>query len=230
MPSCESCSSGSCATCSNGRNRDLPPGMLEAYKLNTSRSDGYLVWIEIEHTEKGPKVSKASKEILSRIREVNDGSRVWGVAFGHIELKPLYPEIFSYGVETLYEVHDRRLVSFQPEAYADCLAQIIIRTEAAMVLLPASPRGRELAPRTAARLEAGLEANIKAFGADGRDLVIVKEEDGKRLRVTYSQYPQMATVVPGSLSLGKPEEGRTGTVIYWQYAGEDFKQIVEEDE
>ena len=226
MSGCESCSSGSCSSCSNGRVRDLPPGMLQAYKLNSPRSDGFLVWIEVEHRPEGPRIARVSEEILSRIREVNEGSRVWGVIFGHSELRPLRRELFSYGIETLYEVHDKRLVGFEPEAYADCLAKIIIRTEAAAVLMGATRRGKELAPRTAARLEAGMEANCAGFGADGRDLDIEVGVQGRRCRAEYAHYPQFATVVPGALPLGKPDTGRTGTVIYWQYEGDDLKDIV----
>ena len=45
---CDSCSSGSCSTKPND---GLPPGMLQKYRLNIDRSDGFLVWIE---TERGP--------------------------------------------------------------------------------------------------------------------------------------------------------------------------------
>ena len=164
---CDSCSSGSCSTKPND---GLPPGMLQKYRLNIDRSDGFLVWIE---TERGPDgsicVCDHCKELLGKIREMDQGrSRVWGVIFGHLELKPLYGELYSYGVETLYEVHDKALSTFHPEAYADNLAQIIIRTEPAVVLFGATPRGRELAPRVAARLETGLTADCTELSLDDR--------------------------------------------------------------
>ena len=121
MMGCDSCSSGSCSTKPND---GLPPGMLQKYRLNIDRSDGFLVWIE---TERGPdgsiRVCDHCKELLGKIREMDQGrSRVWGAIFGHLELKPLYGELYSYGVETLYEVHDKALSTFHPEAYADNLA------------------------------------------------------------------------------------------------------------
>ncbi len=129
---CDSCSSGSCSTGSCGSEKNgLPPGMLEAYKLSADRSDGYLVWIEIVRGEEGPRISEGTRRVLAKVREINDGSRVWGIVFGHIELKPLYGEIYGLGVETLYEVHHRELIEFHPEAYASCIAAVTVRTEPA---------------------------------------------------------------------------------------------------
>ena len=62
---CDSCSSGSCSTKPND---GLPPGMLQKYRLNIDRSDGFLVWIE---TERGPdgsiRVCDHCKELLGKI-------------------------------------------------------------------------------------------------------------------------------------------------------------------
>ncbi|MDD2626450.1 MAG: electron transfer flavoprotein subunit alpha/FixB family protein [Candidatus Methanomethylophilus sp.] len=202
--------------------------MLERYKLNQSRADGTLVWLEIEHTPDGtPCLADVSKEILGRVRQL-DNSRVFGVIFGHIELKPLYPEIFSYGVETLYEVHERRMVRFQPEAYAEALAQIAVRIEPAAILMGATPRGRELAPRTAALLDTGLTADCTGLQVKDRDLLMTRPAFGGNLLATIqcTTYPQMATVRPGTFPLPAPEPGREGTVIYWQYCGQAWKDIV----
>ena len=224
---CESCSSGSCST----NNKDgLPPGMLQKYKLNIDRSDGFLVWIEVEHDPEGrPRMCDYCKELLGKIREMDGGrSRIWGVIFGHLELKPLYPEIYSYGVETLYEVHDRRLSVYQPEAYAENIAQIVIRTEPAAILFGATPRGRELAPRVAALLDAGLTADCTGLELNDRDLLMTRPAFGGNVMATIrcTTFPQIATVRPGTFPVPVPDTGRKGTVIYWQNASENFKEIL----
>lgn len=225
MTDCGSCSGGSC---SEGPGKGLPPGMLEKYKLNTDRSDGFLVWVEIDRSGECARISDVTKEILSEVRSLNDGSRVWGVVFGHSELKPLYGEIHAYGVETLYEVHDRRLSEFHPEAYAEALAQIIIRTEPAAVLMGATPRGRELAPRTAALLDAGLTADCTGLSLRGRTLLMTRPAFGGNLLATIecTSFPQMATVRPGVFRNTGPSAGTEGTVIYWHFGGCGLKDIV----
>ena len=224
---CDSCSSGSCST----NNKDgLPPGMLQKYKLNIDRSDGFLVWIETETDPDGNlRMCDYCKELLGKIREMDAGrSRVWGVIFGHLELKPLYPEIYSYGVETLYEVHDKRLSVYQPEAYAENIAQIVIRTEPAVILFGATPRGRELAPRVAALLDAGLTADCTGLELNDRELLMTRPAFGGNVMATIrcTTFPQIATVRPGTFAVPAPDTARRGTVIYWQNASETFKDIL----
>ena len=227
---CDSCSSGSCST----NNKDgLPPGMLQKYKLNIDRSDGFLVWIEIETDAEGnPRMCDYCKELLGKIKEMDGGkSRIWGVVFGHLELKPLYPEIYSYGVETLYEVHDKRLSTYQPEAYAENIAQIVIRTEPAIILFGATPRGREVAPRVAALLDAGLTADCTGLELNDRDLLMTRPAFGGNVMATIrcTTFPQIATVRPGTFPIPVPDTDRRGTVIYWQNASETFKEILKSE-
>ncbi len=203
--------------------------MLQAYKLNTNRSDGFLVWIEIEKDADGVHISDCSKEILGKVRSMDAGrSRVWGVVFGHLELKPHYSEIFALGVETLYEVHDRKLIDFHPEAYADNIAQIVIRTEPASVLFGATPRGKELAPRVAAKLQTGLTADCTDLSLEDRTLYMTRPAFGGNLLATIrcTTFPQMATVRPGTFPLPEPTRDTRGTVIYWQNACGVLKDIV----
>ncbi len=224
---CESCSSGSC---SNNDKSGLPPGMLQKYKLSIDRSDGFLVWLEVERGPDGePRICQHCKELLGKIREMDGGnSRVWGVIFGHLELKPLYKEIYSYGVETLYEVHDKALSTFHPEAYADNIAQIVVRTEPAVILFGATPRGRELAPRVAALLDAGLTADCTGLELQDRDLFMTRPAFGGNVMATIrcTTFPQIATVRPGTFPVPEPDTSRRGTVIYWQSTSCDLKDII----
>lgn len=222
---CDSCASGSC---SPDKKDGLPPGMLEQYKLSQSRADGSLVWLEVQRDAAGrPRLADVSREILGQVKAMDD-SRVYGVIFGHTELKPLYGEIFGLGVETLYEVHDRRLIPFQPEAYAEAIAQIAQRTEPAAILLGATPRGRELGPRVAALLDTGLTADCTGLAVEGRTLRMTRPAFGGNLLATIecTSFPQMATVRPGTFPLPAPQPDAEGTVIYWQYCGSSFKDIV----
>lgn len=227
---CDSCSSGSCSA----NNKDgLPPGMLQKYKLNIDRSDGFLVWIETETDADGRlRICDYCKELLGKIRSMDGGrSRIWGIVFGYLELKPLYPEIYSYGVETLYEVHDRELSVYHPEAYAENIAQVVIRTEPAVILFGATSRGRELAPRVAALLDAGLTADCTELELNDRELLMTRPAFGGNVMATIrcTTFPQIATVRPGTFPIPVPDAGRKGTVIYWQNSSDGFKEILKSE-
>ncbi|AGI47909.1 Electron transfer flavoprotein, alpha subunit [Thermoplasmatales archaeon BRNA1] len=205
---CDSCSAdGSCSNCKGS----LPPGMLERYKLSVDRSDGYLVWIEIER-DGPPRVSDSTKEVLSRIMEVNDCSRVWGVVFGHTELKALYHEIYSYGVETLYAVHGTQYIGYDPDVYSLAISQIIVRTEPAMVLFGGTEKGSELACRVSCILNAESATDCTSVEVNDRNMT-VRDAVGE---YSFGSFPQIASVKPGTYRIGEPKKDDRGTVIYWQ--------------
>lgn len=226
------CSGGSCSSCSSGDQNDpdrLPPGMLKAYDLNQSTADGVLVWLETENSPEGPRLADVSAEILATAKAMNDG-RLFAVMFGGTEVKPLYPEIFGYGVDTLYHVRDARLDVYTPEAYASCIAEIAERIVPAVILMGATLRGRELAPRLAALLGTGLTADCTSLSMDGRRLVMTRPAFGGNLMadIECPHFPQMATVRPGAFPTPERREG-SGTAIYWQYTGDVPKEVVSEE-
>ncbi len=220
-----SCSSGSCSTgsCSSDPNR-LPPGMLKKYDLNESTADGILVWAE---TEDG-RLSRCGAEMIAESSKLTDG-RVFVTLFGGPELKSLYPEIFGYGTDTIYHVRGKGIEKYTPEAYAEALAQVAERVNPATILIGASTRGRETAPRLAAMLGSGLTADCTGIAADGRRVVVTRPAFGGVLTADIEciGFPQMATIRQGVFPAPVKKEGK-GTAIYWQYNGDQKKEVLSE--
>jgi len=88
--------------------------------------------------------------------------------------------------------------SFQPAAFASDLAPLL--TDESIVVLPASPDGRDLAPRLAAVLRRPLHAGATAVSADRVDLVRNGGRDLHRIvpakRFIATMQPGMRGVVP----------------------------------
>lgn len=226
------CSGGSCSSCSSCGSDDpdrLPPGMLSVYNLNQSTADGILVWIETEGEGDGIRMADVSEELLGAARSLSDG-RVFGVVFGGTEVKTLYPRIFGCGVDTLYHVREKELETYRPEEYASCIVSLIKRIEPATVLIGATSRGRELAPRIASELGTGLTADCTGLRADGRRIIMTRPAFGGNLiaDIECLRFPQMATVRQGTFPKPAPGEG-TGTAIYWQFKGGMGKEILSEE-
>jgi electron transfer flavoprotein alpha subunit len=225
MSDCGSCSNGSCSA--NKGDGDLPPGMLQQYNLNQSTAEGNVVWIETIKDDLGIKIADISLELIGKIRRMSD-SRVFGIIIGDNDVKSLYDEIFSYGVDTLYHVKDKYLVTYHPEAYSDAIADVANRINPAMILIGGTTRGREVAPRVAAILSTGLTADCTELEMDGRKLLMTRPAFGGNIIATIScdTFPQMATVRPGIFSIPEPEIGRKGTVIYRQASCKCLKDII----
>lgn len=231
MSGCESCAaSGSCSgsSCSGGScggEKKLPPGMLERYDANVSTADGILVFIETVRSGDGISVHPASAQLIGKASKLESG-RIYGVIFGDNELKPLYSEIYSMGVNSLYHVKDGRLARFHPEAYSEAVTSVCERVIPASVLIGSTKRGSEIAPRIAASMGAGFVANCDDLALDGRRIVGIKNTDGKTTRSESNVFPLVATVKENTFPDPKPSEGGKGTVFYWKYGGDNFKEFL----
>lgn len=226
------CSGGSCSSCSSCGSDDpdrLPPGMLAVYNLNQSTADGILVWVETVGEGDSVGMADVSAELIGAARSLSDG-RVFAVVFGGTEVKALYPRLFGYGVDTLYHVRERELETYRPEDYASCIVSLIKRIEPATVLIGATSRGRELAPRIASELGTGLTADCTGLRADGRRIVMTRPAFGGNLMADIEcvKFPQMATVRPGTFPMPADKDG-SGTTIYWQFKGGLGKEILSEE-
>ena len=83
--------------------------------------------------------------------------------------------------------------AFQPAAFANDLAQLL--ADESIVVLPASPDGRDLAPRLAASLSRPLLAGATAVNADRVDLV---RNGGRDLHQVVPEARFVATLQPGA--------------------------------
>lgn len=226
------CSGGSCSSCSSCGTDDpdrLPPGMLSVYNLNQSTADGVLVWVELERDGDSVRIADVSAELVGAARRLSDG-RVFVAVFGGPEVKSLYPKLFGYGVDTIYHVRDRGSEIYRPEEYSACLVSIIKRIEPAAVLIGATSRGRELAPRIASEIGTGLTADCTGLRADGRRIVMTRPAFGGNMiaDIECTRFPQMATVRQGTFPMPDEAEG-TGTAIYWQCGVGPCKEILSEE-
>jgi electron transfer flavoprotein alpha subunit len=120
-----------------------------------------------------------------------------------------------YGAARVYLADDPSLGRYSSEGYTTVLAQIIQKTEPAVVLLGATPQGQDLAARVAARLGLGLASDCTAFevAADGR-LIITRPIYGGRAiaTVTEKTTPQMVTVRPNVMMPLEPDTSGTAPV------------------
>ncbi|MEJ7724163.1 MAG: mycofactocin-associated electron transfer flavoprotein alpha subunit [Ilumatobacteraceae bacterium] len=96
---------------------------------------------------------------------------------------------------------------FHPAAWAKALAPLVAHAD--VVVLPASPDGRDVAPHLAHRLERTLHANAVRVTADGADVVA---DAGLALRAVAFTDPCVVTLQPGVRSV---ERRRPAVAARW---------------
>ena len=79
---------------------------------------------------------------------------------------PLAAELASYGADRVHVFDDAELAAYATEPFARALAQVITQEKPAVVLIPYTAMGKDLAPRVAARVGAGLVSDCVTL--DGR--------------------------------------------------------------
>jgi electron transfer flavoprotein alpha subunit len=107
-------------------------------------------------------------------------------------------------------------VAYASDTAAAVVAGIVSERQPWGLFVPATERGRDWAPRLAARLGLGLTGDAIGLELDaqGRLVALKPAFGGNMVADIYSKtFPQMATVRPGMLDLGEPVATRKAEII-----------------
>ncbi len=191
-------------------------GSFEGVFVVAEQEEGTLAEISLELTSK-------ARALASRL-----GTGCASILLGH-RVEPLAEELIAYGCDEVYLADDPRLTFYTTLPYARVVADIIRERSPYIVIFGATTTGRDLAPRVASELRAGLTADCtdlqigdytdKSSWAPGdyKNLLLqIRPAFGGNLIATIvnpRMHPQMATVREGVMKMGKREPGRRGEVI-----------------
>jgi electron transfer flavoprotein alpha subunit len=130
-------------------------------------------------------------------------------------LSGLADELASYGADKVHVFDAEALASYSTEVYARALAGVVSGTGATVVLVPFTAMGRDLAPRAAASLSAGLVSDCVALSVkDGRLEARRPMYAGKAYAtVRWEGQPQMATLRPNVFPLGARDASRKAEIV-----------------
>jgi len=126
----------------------------------------------------------------------------------------LAAELAAHGADKVHVFDDPALGAYATEPYARALAQVVTEAKPSAVLVPATAMGKDLAPRAAARLGAGLVSDCVSFAVkDGRLEARRPMYAGKAYAtVRWEGDPQMATLRPNVFPLEKADASRKAEV------------------
>jgi electron transfer flavoprotein alpha subunit len=169
------------------------------------------IWVITEHSE--GHVEEVSTEVLScgrKLADDLDGS-VIAVAVGS-DSQELAGALGSYGADKVFLLHNPLLLEYRAEFYVEALVKLLTDEKPEMVLCGATPTGRDLAPRLAARLSTGLISECISLALNDEGLLLgSKLIYGGRVTSTVvcpASKPQIATVKPGIIKGARPDNAR----------------------
>jgi electron transfer flavoprotein alpha subunit len=187
-------------------------------KTMTKRRD---VWVFVE--QDGGEIAPVSLELLGKARELARqlGGQVHALLFGY-NIAGLVQPVIQYGADMVLLADHPELACYRTMPYARTAIELVQEREPYIFLLGATPLGRDLAPRIASAVRAGLTADCTALqigdferkGQVYQDLLYqIRPAFGGNIIATIvnpEMHPQMATVREGVLKLGKPDSTRQG--------------------
>ncbi len=188
-----------------------------AYSRDVDTSQYRGLWVVAEHLHGTPR--RGTYELLGEGRRLADalGVELAAVLLGD-GVADLAQDLIAHGADTVYLVQDPALAHYRTGPCTDVLAGLINQHKPEIVLFSATPQGRDLAPRVAARLSAGLTADCTGLEVDAQERLLVQTRPafGGNLMATIvcrHARPQMATVRPGVFRPLEPDPSRTGRVV-----------------
>ena len=162
------------------------------------------------------KLRRAALETVSEARRLAGplGATVAAVVIGPGG-ESLAGELAAHGADAVHVFDDPAFAAYATESYARALAQAVGETKASVVLIPFTATGKDLAPRVAAKLGAGLASDCVALAVkDGRLTARRPMYAGKAYAtVEWAGEPQVATLRPNVFALAPPDGSRPARVV-----------------
>jgi electron transfer flavoprotein alpha subunit len=167
-------------------------------------------------------------ELMSKARHLADTLGVeLGAALLGDGVKQLAPTLIHYGADKVYLVEHPLLRTYQTNSYARVIGDLIHKREPQIVLYGATVTGRDLAPRIASAIKAGLTADCTDLQIGDHTTVRDKKLHKNLLFqirpafggniiatiINHDRWPQMATVREGVMPMPEPDVKRKGQVI-----------------
>jgi electron transfer flavoprotein alpha subunit len=174
-------------------------------------------WVFVEQSHGKP--ARVSLELLGKGKELAEklGVDLTAIVVGD-GLGSLPQDLIAYGAERVLVAEHPVLKDYRTELYADVVAGAVLERKPEVLIVGATPIGRDLAPRLSFRLNAGCTADCTGLDIDeaNRLFVSTRPAFGGNVVATIicpNHRPQMATVRPGVMPLPEKDTARSGEVV-----------------
>jgi electron transfer flavoprotein alpha subunit len=183
------------------------------------------VWIFAE--QEAGVLSDVPLELLSKGRELADHLKVplAAILLGQ-GVDELTKKLVIYGADQVIYAEHPLLKDYQTTSYSRVVCELIKKYQPQIVLYGATAMGRDLAPRIASEMRAGLTADCTDLqighheekdGTKHDNLLLqIRPAFGGNIIATiinYDRWPQMATVREGVMRMPDPDVKRKGQII-----------------
>lgn len=167
-------------------------------------------------------------ELCGKARQLADelGVKTGAVLLGK-NVRELSAKLIAYGIDTVYLCDDEKLANFHTGPYARAMVSCIAKHRPQIVIYGATAIGRDMAPRVASEIRAGMTADCTDLEVEDVEdprtkivhpklLLQIRPAFGGNIIATivnFDWWPQMATVREGVMAMREPDGNRKGAIV-----------------
>lgn len=170
-----------------------------------------------------------SFEAVSAGKTVAEGGEVIGVLIGD-SVSALGQELIQYGADRVVTVEGEKLKSYTSDGYSQALLAVLESEKPEGLILGHTALGKDLAPKIAAKLQAGLISDATAVEVVGGNVVFTRPiYSGKAFeKKIFTDGLLFATVRPNNIGVLEKDESRTGDVSSISIDVKDLRTVIKE--
>lgn len=184
------------------------------------------VWVFAEQHH--GKLEDTPLELMSKARELADKLKVkLGVVLLGDRMNELAVKLGHFGADKVYLAEHPLLTHYQASSYSKVIDGLIQKYKPQIMLFGATPNGRDLAPRIASAIKAGLTADCTDLQIGSHEIKKTNEVYDNLLFqirpafggniiatiINYDRWPQMATVREGVMPMPVANGNRKAEIV-----------------
>lgn len=180
---------------------------------------GVAVFVEISNGHG----ATVSWELTGKARELAEKlqTKVTGFLLGH-GTDSIAKEAIAYGCDEVHVIDDPLLRTYLSRSYGKALADLCEKVRPEIMLIGATPMGRDLASVVATHIQTGLTADCTGLDIDEEKKILLMTRPtfgGNIMATIYCEHhrPQMSTVRPKVFKLNAKDGARTGNIYPYPY-------------
>lgn len=169
---------------------------------------------------------KVTYESLSEGRRIADGlGCALSVAVIGSGIKSSAESLGKYGADRILVADDAALEEYMTDAYTNVIAGIVTAEKPCVIILGASSRGRDLAARLSARLNAPLAMDCVAVRIDSGKIVVTRPMYGGKIlaEIIFEEEPRIIAVRPNSMRIAESQKAGTVEIVTADKGRTDLK-------
>lgn len=211
-----------------------PKGAVEYVEDMVKETVDKSLWkgvaVYVDHID--GEVHPVTYELIGKARELADkiNHPVYAIMMGSNIMEQCH-ELLHYNVDKVFVYDNEKLDRFKMEPYTAVFEDFVNNVKPASILVGATPVGRQLAPRLAARLRTGLTADCTVLDMkENSDLVQIRPAFGGNIMaqiMTPNNRPQMATVRYKVMDAPARNANESGEIVACSIAEELLSSKVE---